>query len=121
MQTLISKVAFCVLPNFFSFFFLSLSLSSNQQAVVRYNEPIVRLLLLAGADPDRCCTSRNITALQLCVAEGRTPLIEALLAAGASPDIVHPEFGTSVHTATNRNHCVCLRLLCAAGNRLSTS
>lgn len=76
----------------------------------------VRLLLAAGADPDRACGPES-GDLPLCGAAcgGHTEVVEALLAAGARPDL-REQFGfTALRWAVGLGHARTAEVLLAYG------
>lgn len=76
----------------------------------------VRLLLAAGADPDRA-SGPGASDLPLCGAAcgGHTEVVEALLSAGARPDL-REEFGfTALRWAVGLGHAATVELLLAHG------
>lgn len=85
-------------------------------AAVSDRPGVVRLLLAAGADPDRACGPES-GDLPLCGAAcgGHTEVVEALLAAGARPDL-REQFGfTALRWAVGLGHARTAEVLLAYG------
>ncbi|MFE2975274.1 ankyrin repeat domain-containing protein [Streptomyces sp. NPDC059258] len=85
-------------------------------ASVQDRPETVRLLLAAGADPDRA-SGPEAGDLPLCGAAcgGHTEVVEALLSAGAGPDL-REEFGfTALRWAVGLGHSATVELLLAGG------
>ncbi|MEW1687972.1 ankyrin repeat domain-containing protein [Streptomyces sp. NPDC091265] len=85
-------------------------------AAVSDRPGVVRLLLAAGADPDRACGPES-GDLPICGAAcgGHTEVVEALLAAGATPDLPE-QFGfTALRWAVGLGHARTARMLLAHG------
>ncbi|MEU9093064.1 ankyrin repeat domain-containing protein [Streptomyces sp. NPDC048428] len=85
-------------------------------AAVSDRPGVVRLLLAAGADPDRACGPES-GDLPLCGAAcgGHTEVVEALLAAGARPDL-REQFGfTALRWAVGLGHARTAEMLLAYG------
>ncbi|WP_411084291.1 ankyrin repeat domain-containing protein [Streptomyces sp. cmx-18-6] len=85
-------------------------------AAVQNRPAAVRLLLAAGADPDRASGDGSVD-LPLCGAAcgGHTEVVEALLSAGARPDL-REEFGfTALRWAVGLGHASTVELLLARG------
>lgn len=85
-------------------------------AAVSDRPGVVRLLLAAGADPDRAC-GPEAGDLPICgaVCGGHTEVVEALLAAGAQPDL-REQFGfTALRWAVGLGHARIAEVLLAHG------
>src|SRR6478752_7224814 len=85
-------------------------------ACVQDRPEMVRLLLVAGADPDRA-SGPEAGDLPLCGAAcgGHTEVVEALLSAGARPDL-REEFGfTALRWAVGLGHAATVEALLAGG------
>ncbi|MFJ2702524.1 ankyrin repeat domain-containing protein [Streptomyces sp. NPDC087428] len=85
-------------------------------AAVSDRPGVVRLLLAAGADPDRACGPES-GDLPICGAAcgGHTEVVEALLSAGAQPDL-REQFGfTALRWAVGLGHARTARTLLAHG------
>ncbi|MER6601654.1 ankyrin repeat domain-containing protein [Streptomyces parvus] len=85
-------------------------------AAVQDRPEMVRLLLAAGADPNRA-SGPEAGDLPLCGAAcgGHTEVVEALLSAGAQPDL-REEFGfTALRWAVGLGHAPTVEALLAAG------
>lgn len=85
-------------------------------AAVSDRPGVVRLLLAAGADPDRACGPES-GDLPICGAAcgGHTEVVEALLAAGARPDL-REQFGfTALRWAVGLGHATTARMLLVHG------
>ncbi|MEV0914497.1 ankyrin repeat domain-containing protein [Streptomyces sp. NPDC049967] len=85
-------------------------------AAVSDRPGVVRLLLAAGADPDRAC-GPEAGDLPVCGAAcgGHTEVVEALLSAGARPDL-REQFGfTALRWAVGLGHAGTARALLAHG------
>ncbi|MFI6649586.1 ankyrin repeat domain-containing protein [Streptomyces sp. NPDC050529] len=85
-------------------------------AAVSDRPGVVRLLLAAGADPDRACGPES-GDLPLCGAAcgGHTEVVETLLAAGARPDL-REQFGfTALRWAVGLGHARTAEVLLAYG------
>lgn len=85
-------------------------------AAVSDRPGVVRLLLAAGADPDRAC-GPEAGDLPICGAAcgGHTEVVEALLSAGARPDL-REQFGfTALRWAVGLGHARTARALLAHG------
>ncbi|MFH9494596.1 ankyrin repeat domain-containing protein [Streptomyces globisporus] len=85
-------------------------------AAVQDRPEMVRLLLVAGADPDRA-SGPEAGDLPLCGAAcgGHTEVVEALLSAGARPDL-REEFGfTALRWAVGLGHAATVEALLAGG------
>lgn len=90
--------------------------SALYAAAVADRPGVVRLLLAAGADPDRAC-GPEAGDLPLCGAAcgGHTEVAEALLAAGARPDL-REQFGfTALRWAVGLGHARTAEVLLAYG------